>query len=107
MYNKLVRENKELQFKHEKVCAVLNTVSVALTSSKKDLKERQNEFDKRVNQFEKELLKLSEFKSEQEADDKIRKRAEKKARQKKRKEHLYIDESLDTVILKDFNETIP
>ena len=98
-YKKLVGENRELQVKHEQVCAdmktlksekdqfarELNTASVALTTTKKILNENQKEFDRRVSQFEKELLKLSEFKEEKESEDRRRKRAEKKARQKKRK----------------------
>ena len=62
-YKKLVSENRELQSKHEKVCAKvktlknekelllkeLNKVSVAFTSSKKDFSENQKVFDKIVN----------------------------------------------------------
>ena len=106
-YKKLVGENRELQVKHEKVCAdmktmksekdliskELNTASVALTTTKKVLNENQKVFDRRVSQFERELLNLSEFKEEKVAEDRRRKRAEKKARQKKRKEHFATDEA--------------
>ena len=105
-YKKLVGENRELQVKHEQVCAdmktlksekdqfarELNTASVALTTKKKILNENQKEFDRRVSQFEKELLELSEFKEEKESEDRRRKRAEKKARQKKRKDDFATDE---------------
>ena len=65
-----------------------NAKSVALEVTKKDFSENRKMFDKKVAALELALVKFSEFKDEQKADDKKRKKTKKKAKQKLKKEQL-------------------
>ena len=98
-HKKLYKENKELLKKHEQVCFELKvvkhekenalkeskTLSVALKSSKRNLENNVEEFEKERQKYLSELEKLTQFKIERDSELRIIRKAEKKTRQKAKK----------------------
>jgi chromosome segregation ATPase len=97
-HRKLLKENKELLKKHERVCSELkavkeekektakenNSLSVALKASRKTLEESSGNFKKETNLYKDELEKLNQFKLERYAEMRSSKgRKETKAKRKK------------------------
>ena len=100
VHRKLAKENKELLNKHEEVCSQLktlkkekessekekNALSVALKASKKNVDESLGKFEKERNHYKLEIEKLNQFKLEKDAELRAIRKAEKKQRQKTKKE---------------------
>ena len=98
-HRKLAKENKDLLKKHEQICSELklvksekdnitkenNTLSVALTTSKHNIKTNHEQFEKERQRVQIELENLNKFKIEKDAEEKKNKKAEKKSRQREKK----------------------
>ena len=98
-HRKLVKENRELQNKHTKVCSEVktlklenetifkesNSLSVALKSSKRDLEISIRNSEKEKEAIKKELVDLQDYKAQHQEEIRKAKKLEKKTRQKAKK----------------------
>ena len=114
---KLIKEQRNLQSKHENICLELkncknekvelskefNKMSVAHASSKKALTDSHKAFDEKLFNLTTELTKLRLFKSDKVAEEKKIQKAAKKARQKQQKEEI-VKESLEDSVVNDSTE---
>ena len=97
-HRKLSKENKDLLKKHEQICSELklvksekdnstrenNTLYVALTTSKHNIKTNHEQFEKERQRVQIELENLNKFKIEKDAEEKKNKKAERKVDREKR-----------------------
>ena len=118
-HRKLSTENKNLLNRHEKVCSDLkavkvdkenalkeiNSLSVALKTSKKNIDKHLENFEKERNWYNAELKNLNQYKIEKDSELKRVKKAEKKSRQRQKaaktiavEKHFYNDENLNEII---------